>query len=92
MVKKKLSFEEGLERRHIIDQIGNELEGIRSLLYVMAKYYVPQTYDIENSTTKQLIKKLDKIEKVEREIIEFREKHISDDIWYLIPRKEPEKI
>ena len=60
MVKTKLTFDEELERRQILEQIGNELEAVRSLLYEMAKYYVPQTYDIENSTNKQLIKKLDK--------------------------------
>lgn len=92
MVKTKLTFDEELERRQILEQIGNELEAVRSLLYEMAKYYVPQTYDIENSTNKQLIKKLDKIQKVEGEIIEFREKHIPDEIWYMIPRKEPVKV
>lgn len=92
MVKTKLTFDEELERRQILEQIGNELEAVRSLLYEMAKYYVPQTYDIENSTNKQLIKKLDKIQKVEGEIIEFREKHIPDEIWYMIPRKESVKV
>ena len=80
--RRKLTPEQEQKRQEIVEQIGYELEDVREILNHMGEYYNPKTFDTDNLSVKELRRYLNRIEKDETELMNFREKHIPDELWY----------